>query len=610
MGNLGDLSPEGSVAVGVIVGLISTSLQAIGLTLQRKSHILEDEKHPYDLRRPPYKRRRWQLGMFMFVIANIVGSTIQITTLPLPVLSTLQASGLVFNTIFATLILGEAFTRYSLVGTGLVCVGALLIAVFGAVGEPAHTLDQLLELLQRRNFVLWMAGTAVMVLVIYLGSRLLRFLASPSRSKYTSPRGSYMPHLQLSHGRVRLIRGLSYGMISGILSAHSLLLAKSAVELLVRTVVDRVNQFNRWQSWVILLAMIALALSQLFYLHRGLKLCSTSVLYPFVFCIYNIIAIIDGLIYFQQMSQLAGFHAGLISLGTIVLLGGVLCLSWRLEVVDSHAAVTVGGPSQTGLGPGMAILEEHPTSSLGLDGEEDLEREPLLPAAQPSRTSPHKRAPSLPLLYPSVSQRDSTTDLDSASIWAELDDSDYDYATAALRSQQNARGSLSARPRSRSGALTLRDNLLRGPRRSSTIPVNQGSWNQRKAPYGISERRKQRRTSAPAPEYRRLLQKRSTLPTLSSYTDDQGQVTGYGTQDDRSDNVFSGNNRHSPPDPFAHQDPSDGNPSLLAGPRRALRGAWRGSLQYLTRWTGNQARPSHNPDPDPDLEASPDGHPE
>lgn len=77
--------------VGIIVGLVSTSVQAIGLTLQRKSHILEDEKDPYDGRRPPYKRRRWQIGMAMFVISNIVGSTIQITTLPLPVLSTLQA---------------------------------------------------------------------------------------------------------------------------------------------------------------------------------------------------------------------------------------------------------------------------------------------------------------------------------------------------------------------------------------------------------------------------------------------------------------------------------------------------------------------------------------
>ncbi len=32
-----------------------------------------------------------QLGMLMFVVSNVLGSTIQITTLPLPVLSTLQA---------------------------------------------------------------------------------------------------------------------------------------------------------------------------------------------------------------------------------------------------------------------------------------------------------------------------------------------------------------------------------------------------------------------------------------------------------------------------------------------------------------------------------------
>lgn len=33
----------------------------------------------------------YKLGMLMFIISNLAGSTIQITTLPLPVLSTLQA---------------------------------------------------------------------------------------------------------------------------------------------------------------------------------------------------------------------------------------------------------------------------------------------------------------------------------------------------------------------------------------------------------------------------------------------------------------------------------------------------------------------------------------
>jgi hypothetical protein len=77
------------------VGLLSACVQSVGLTLQRKSHLLEEERTELEdstyVSRPPYRRRRWQLGMLMFLVSNIVGSTIQITTLPLPVLSTLQA---------------------------------------------------------------------------------------------------------------------------------------------------------------------------------------------------------------------------------------------------------------------------------------------------------------------------------------------------------------------------------------------------------------------------------------------------------------------------------------------------------------------------------------
>lgn len=180
----------------------------------------------------------------------------------------------------------------------------MLIAVFGAIGEPAHTLNQLLTLLQRRQFVLWMAAQAMLVFAIMVGTRIFKLL---------HPRTTHTP-------KMKLARGLAYGCISGILSAHSLLVAKSAVELLVRTIVDGINQFNRWQSWMVLLGLAILALSQLYYLHRGLKLCSTSVLYPFIFCVYNVIAILDGLIYFKQTSKLSATSALLVSL--LLLLDG------------------------------------------------------------------------------------------------------------------------------------------------------------------------------------------------------------------------------------------------------------------------------------------------
>jgi hypothetical protein len=303
--------------------------------------------------------------MLMFIVANIVGSTIQITTLPLPVLSTLQASGLVFNSICASIILSEPFTRYSLIGTILVAVGALLIGVFGAIAEPSHNLDQLLDLLVRRQFVLWMIGTAVIVFLLILGNWLL---------KRMYPRAT---------PRLRLVRGMCFGCISGILSAHSLLIAKSAVELLVRTIVDRHNEFNRWQSWMILLGLIAFALTQLYYMHCGLKLCSTSVLYPLVFCVYNIIAIIDGLIYFHQSSRLSNLSAGLIALGTVILLGGVVSLSWRLEDPEEeptspvlHHSKHKGRVStpQTILTPGLGLV--HGVMDEGTEPEPDLEDQP------------------------------------------------------------------------------------------------------------------------------------------------------------------------------------------------------------------------------------------
>ncbi|KAK4170377.1 magnesium transporter NIPA-domain-containing protein [Cladorrhinum sp. PSN259] len=351
MGLIGGISPGGSIALGIVVGLISTSVQSLGLTLQRKSHILEDEKDPYDARRPPYRRRRWQIGMAMFIISNVIGSSIQISILPLPVLSTLQASGLVFNSICATLILGEPFTRWSLWGTMLVCSGAVLIAIFGAIPSPAHKLSELLDLLGRRPFVIWMSCQAVFVIGLAVATELVSQLT-----------------ILMQDIRFRLARGFAYGCISGILSAHSLLVAKSAVELIVRTIIDGDNQFVHWQSWMLVLGLVTLALSQLYYLHRGLKLVSTSVLYPLIFCVYNIIAILDGLIYFRQTDMIGPLRACLIGLGTFILLSGVLALSWRLS--DEQHTPGVG---QSSLAPGLGLVED-------TDGEEE-EEEHLLQAA-------------------------------------------------------------------------------------------------------------------------------------------------------------------------------------------------------------------------------------
>ncbi|KAI7459559.1 hypothetical protein KC351_g17651, partial [Hortaea werneckii] len=368
MGTWSNLTPGASVALGIIVGLLSTCIQSVGLTLQRKSHMLEDLHYALHDRRPAYRRRRWQIGMFLFLLANIVGSSIQITTLPLPLLSTLQASGLVFNSLLATLLLKEPWTWRTGCGTLLVAGGAVLISLFSALPEPSHSLSQLIELLGRRSFLAWF----ILSLLLVLGLLAMDF----AMRKVVSEKQRDSP-------RLSIIRGMSYGAISGILSAHALLLAKSAVELIVRSLVDKKNQFSNYRSWLLLLAFLILALSQLYYLHLGLRLISTTILYPFVFCIYNIVAILDGLIYFRQMDRLPPLHAGLIALGTVVLLAGVLALSWRFqdddeeEDVPEHEHVHPKHEfPQTVLTPGSGFVADPPDtdeteSALADDDEEE-----------------------------------------------------------------------------------------------------------------------------------------------------------------------------------------------------------------------------------------------
>ncbi|KAH0563046.1 hypothetical protein GP486_002392 [Trichoglossum hirsutum] len=306
--------------------------------------------------------------------------------------------------------------------------------------EPAHSLDELLFLLGRRPFVLWMIGQALLVSTIVVGARILKTL---------SPRA-------VNATRIRLARGIAYGSVSldfdskqdknahqflsGILSAHSLLVAKTAVELLVRTVIDRKNQFNRWQSWMILIGLVALALSQLYYLHCGLKLCSTSILYPLVFCIYNIVAIMDGLLYFRQTSKLSVLHALLIAVGTVILLSGVLALSWRLSGEPTQPPV-----APSALVPGMGFVDEASEDDEDIDYGSDEERgiggegEALLQKDALTPTTKYDK-----LLSATRLQRRGMTEADE--IWGELEDNAARYPAPLPRRSISGISTLS-RPR-------------------------------------------------------------------------------------------------------------------------------------------------------------------
>lgn len=162
-------------------------------------------------------------------------------------------------------------------------------------------------------------------------------------------------------------------MLSGNISSQSLLFAKSGLELLILTLIHGQNQFKYFLTWVLVAIMIVTALLQLFYLNKGLRLCDTVILIPLSFCSFNVSCLFNGLVYYDQWTRLFWWQILCVMIGIVILVSGVLILSWRAneleepELVEDNTdipppadqvdEVTMGGLS--GVAAGAASSSSH-----------------------------------------------------------------------------------------------------------------------------------------------------------------------------------------------------------------------------------------------------------
>lgn len=420
-----------SVATAIALGLIASFIQSLGLTIQRKSHLVNESLAPAR-RKTEWRRPLWLVGFAIFLIANVGGTVFQIGALPIVMLAPLGAVSLLYNAVLARFLLNDLLSKYMVMGTALIASGAVLIGYFGVVPSPPHSLDELLDLYARPTFVAfatiftfifvgvltvshlaewqfhirvyrnslplrpakpkrsghglrgrlrrrWSAPTLAPVAevnesssgiatpVLAIRDEANRHGVSPQSSVVsgrtvpppkqsdTTPKRDYgslgrtelatrkrskksldVPRLELRDADERInadtIRStklglaVAYGGASGTLSGACLLLAKSGVELLMLTFSGQ-NQFGRWQGWLLIGILLAAALLQLWYLNKALKLADPTLVCPLAFCFYNTSSIALGLVYFDQVGELAWYDLVLVAVGTAVLLGGVWTVS-------------------------------------------------------------------------------------------------------------------------------------------------------------------------------------------------------------------------------------------------------------------------------------------
>lgn len=141
--------------------------------------------------RSPHRRPLWLLGFGIYITSNIFSTIFQLDALPIVILAPLGAVSLIYNALLARVLLGDHFGSKTAVGTLMVALGAVGIAVFGVVQEEEHTLEEILRLWKRPAFVAFFSVVTAAVVVVLLGvSRLGASEIGSSSSHPSAPRRS------------------------------------------------------------------------------------------------------------------------------------------------------------------------------------------------------------------------------------------------------------------------------------------------------------------------------------------------------------------------------------------------------------------------------------
>lgn len=346
-----------SVVWGCTAAVVLSAIQSLGITLQRKSHVIpynheladdtvitlrrdsattldmESSRHPHH-----YKRSLWLTGFLLFIVANVFGSLVQLTTLPLIILSPLQSIGLIFNSIMSCLLLpGEKFTKKLFFGTAVIALGAFVIAYNGAGGvEPPSDIgtDERFRLMMQKftrpGFLTWWIFTFVYAAILV---KINMVLATRIDSHDNAQLRKVRRNTQEKVSKYYFTRGILYGIISGTLTAHTFLFAKSIVDVLVETVLERgapKSLATYVTTALLLLATLSIVAMQLVAFNLGLANILTSILYPLCFLVYNLVNMINDLLFNQLLSThaITVKELTLVVLGLLGVLVGVVTISW------------------------------------------------------------------------------------------------------------------------------------------------------------------------------------------------------------------------------------------------------------------------------------------
>jgi len=356
-------NPVVAFIIGLGIVTLSSIMNAAGLNLTKLDHV-RTSVIPKAERRRDWLRPLWLLGMVLYILSQLIGSTLALEYMRAEYVAPLGSTSLIFNFLFAKFLVNSPVTNNDIYGTIIVIIGVIGIVAFGSINSGlAQETDatHLTYLWTRGNWLGYFFVMAFALLFVFnftsqleavlagrsdlsavpFSSMDLRTLKPPSSGisgRIFPVYSSIMLRVRIfletwtaSHDdkRIAWTLGIGWACCGGGLAGGCLVFAKAAVKLISGSLSheNTGNQFGHASSIFTFILLAVTAVSQIVCLNRGLKAYDSTLVVPVFYGVYTAVGFLDSLIFNDEVDAYQSWTLFLIFCSILILVSGVVLLT-------------------------------------------------------------------------------------------------------------------------------------------------------------------------------------------------------------------------------------------------------------------------------------------
>ncbi|EIN11788.1 hypothetical protein PUNSTDRAFT_119034 [Punctularia strigosozonata HHB-11173 SS5] len=378
-------NPVVAFIIGLSIVLLASILNAAGLNITKVDHV-RTSAIPKASRRRDWLRPLWLLGMILYILSQLIGSTLALEYMRAEYVAPLGATSLIFNFLFARFLVGTPVTNNDIYGTIIVILGVIGIVAFGSInsGLAQETdIHRLAYLWSRGNWLAYFffMSFALIALVIFTSSLDAVLAARSDLSaepfagmstrrpvEISSATGFFGKTMAYRNRAMLWVKerlevwtapkddkliawtlGIGWACCGGGLAGGCLVFAKATVKLASGSLSheNTGNQFGHPAAIFTMIILAVTAVSQIICLNRGLKVYDSTLVVPVFYGVYTALGFLDSLIFNDSVDAYQNWALFFIFASIVVLISGVVLLTHKKpEAGATHRAQVGSVPSR------------------------------------------------------------------------------------------------------------------------------------------------------------------------------------------------------------------------------------------------------------------------